>query len=350
MLSNLKSSIRIIHDWARPYCAKCGTRSFPHKHCELCGSICKMNQSEKLKVNYTKYLKIDDEVNKAEYICEKCFDSRELTKCAKTGYVFLRSKDQMQKFYNSQIWRNLSPHHPSSQISGSLSPEGFTIIEQEHQELQSRYANWVGCTKQEFFREHHIKKEIKLIRTKGEHDDPAQAESELKWHCLQIGGNGLIKFFSDKHIEYHEEEYIAGYGHKGNPYYKTRRWTTAYFSAHAVAVIAELKEPSSRSQKNERSKNNKFPYKAAVEGNSDAQYQLGDLYYNGEGQFSHSYYDAAFWYKKSAYQGNHWGQFNLAKCYQYGHGVEQSFKKAKEWYAKAADQGNEWAQKAYDSL
>lgn len=260
ILSNLKSTIRIIHDWARPYCAKCGTRSFPHKHCELCGSICKINQSERLKVNYTKYLKIDDEVNKAEYICEKCFDSRELTKCAKTGYVFLRSKDQMQKFYNSQIRRNLFPHHPSSQISGSLSPEGFTIIEQEHQELQSRYANWVGCTKQEFFREHHIKKEIKLIRTKDEHDDPAQAESELKWHCLQIGGNGLIKFFSDKHIEYHEEEYIAGYGHKGNPYYKTRRWTTAYFSAHAVAVIAELKESSSRSQKSERSKNNKFPY------------------------------------------------------------------------------------------
>lgn len=258
--SNLKSIIRIIHDLVKPYCAKCGTRSFPHKHCELCDSICKINQADSLKDNYTKYLKIDDQVNKAEYICEKCFNSRELTKCAKTGYVFLRSKDQMQKFYNSQMWRNLFPHHPSSQISGSLSPEGFTIIEQEHKELQNRCLSWAGCTKQEFLREYRIKKEIKLIRTINEHDDPAQVESELKWHCLQIGGNGLIKFFSDKHIEYHEEEYIAGYGSKGNPYYRTKRWTTAYFSGHAVAIIAESRKSSFGSQKTEKPKNDKSSY------------------------------------------------------------------------------------------
>ncbi|MEG2237778.1 MAG: hypothetical protein RRY13_09015, partial [Akkermansia sp.] len=145
----------------------------------------------------------------------------------------------------SQMRRNLFPHHPSSQISGSLSPEGFTIIEQEHKELQNRYLSWAGCTKQEFLREYRIKKEITLIRTINKHDDPAQVESELKWNCLQIGGNGLIKFFSDKHIEYHEEKYIAGHGSKGNPYYQTKRWTTAYFSGHAVAIIAESRKSSS---------------------------------------------------------------------------------------------------------
>lgn len=257
---NLKSIIKKIHDWLKPYCTKCGTRSFPHKHCDLCDSICKINQAEILKVNYAKYLKIDDEVNKAEYICEKCFNSRELTKCAKAGYVFLRSKDQMHKFYNSQMRKNLFPHHPSSQISGSLSPEGFTIIEQEHKELQNRCLSWAGCTKQEFLREYRIKKEIKLIRTINKHGDPAQVESELKWHCLQIGGNGLIRFFSDKHIEYHEEEYIAGYGAKGNPYYRTKRWTTAYFSGYAVAVIAESKKSSFGSQKTENPKNDKYSY------------------------------------------------------------------------------------------
>lgn len=97
------------------------------------------------------------------------------------------------------------------------------------------------------------------------------------------------------------------------------------------------------------SKENIKSYNKAVEGNSDAQYQLGDKYYNGDG-VQQSYERAALWYAKSAAQQNSWGEFNLAKCFQYGHGVEQSFKKAKEWYAKAAAQGNEWAQKSYDSL
>lgn len=258
--SNLKSIIRIIHDWIKPYCAKCGTRSFPHKHCNLCDSICKTNQADSLKDNYTKYLKIDDQVNKAEYICEKCFNSRVLTKCAKTGDVFLAAQDQMQRFDDSQMKGNMYPHHPSSLISGSLSPKGFAMIEQEHKELQSRCHCWAGCTKQEFLQEYRIKKEIKLIRTINKNGDPAQVESELKWHCLQIGGNGLIRFFSDKHIEYHEEEYIAGYGTKGNPYYQTKRWTTAYFSGHAVAVIAESRKSSFGSQKTENPKNGKSSY------------------------------------------------------------------------------------------
>lgn len=95
-------------------------------------------------------------------------------------------------------------------------------------------------------------------------------------------------------------------------------------------------------------KNIKF-YNKAIEGNSDAQYQLGDKYYNGDG-VQQSYEQAVLWYAKSAVQGNSWGEFNLAKCFQYGHGLERSLEKAKEWYTKSAAQGNEWAQKAYDSL
>lgn len=97
------------------------------------------------------------------------------------------------------------------------------------------------------------------------------------------------------------------------------------------------------------SKKNIKSYNKAVEGNSDAQYQLGDKYYNGDG-VQRSYERAALWYAKSAAQENSWGEFNLAKCFQYGHGLERSLEKAKEWYAKSAAQGNEWAQKAYDSL
>lgn len=77
----------------------------------------------------------------------------------------------------------------------------------------------------------------------------------------------------------------------------------------------------------------------------EAQYQLGDKYYNGEG-LPQSYELAFYWYLRSAAHSHHWGQFNVAKCYEHGHGVFQSWEQAKEWYGKSAAQGNEWAQKA----
>lgn len=81
----------------------------------------------------------------------------------------------------------------------------------------------------------------------------------------------------------------------------------------------------------------------------EAQYQLGDKYYNGEG-LPQSYELAFYWYLRSAAHSHHWGQFNVAKCYEHGQGVVQSREQAKEWYSKSAAQGNEWAQKYLDEI
>lgn len=210
--------------------------------------------AEDLKKNYSAHNKHDPTIDQAEQICDVCFRSRLLKRCAKTGAIFLWAQDRSNEFHGSQKRKNLSPHHPSSQITGSLSPEGFAIIEREHQELQSRCRSWAGCTKQDYLRGYLITKEIKLIRSDAGFDDPAEVENSLKWHCLQIGGNGLTKFFWDKHIRHHEEEYVAGYGKNGNPYHRTRRWTTADFSGHAVAVLAETTSPSANSKKSKEDK------------------------------------------------------------------------------------------------
>jgi hypothetical protein len=262
MLSHLKSATRAIHDWARPHCDKCGKRAFPHNHCNLCDSVCANNRAQALKKNYSAHKKNDGSIKQAEYICDACFNSRVLTKCAKTGAIFLLSQDRIGEFHASQMHWNLSPHHPSSQIYGSLSPEGFAIIDREHQELQSRLRSWAGCTKQDYLRGYRITKEIKLIRSDAGFDDPAAVENSLKWHCLQIGGNGLTKFFWDKNIRHHEEEYVAGYGKNGNPYHRTRRWTTSDFTGHAVAVLAETTSPTVNSKKSKEDKSTHQPSEA----------------------------------------------------------------------------------------
>jgi hypothetical protein len=151
--------------------------------------------------------------------------------------VFFSKDDVLSGFHSSQAFKDLSPNHPFSQVK-ALSADGLIRIKQEHKEYLERTSRWAGCSKQDFLRGFHIIKEIELIRESG-YGDPAEVEAALKKHCLQKGGNGLIKFFWDKHIRHHKAEYVAGYGKKGNPYYRSRHWTTADFSGHAVAIIAE---------------------------------------------------------------------------------------------------------------
>lgn len=215
------------------------------------------NMAKPLAQNFTEHKMPEEPVLKHQFLCQRCFEAHSFSRCSKTGQIFRSRDDRSAEFRSSQMCQNLSPHHPSSQVYGALSPDGLAAIDREHQELQSRFRRWAGCSKQDVLRGHRITKELKLIRSDDGYDDPAGVEEALKWHCLQIGGNGLIKFFWDKHIRHHEGEYVAGYGKNGNPYYRTRRWTTADFSGHAVAVLAESTSPASRPNRTKEARDDK---------------------------------------------------------------------------------------------
>lgn len=67
----------------------------------------------------------------------------------------------------------------------------------------------------------------------------SELEDELKFQAAEKGANGLIKFTLTRG----SEREIAGFGHKGNPYYAT----VTRFAAEALAVKAvreDLKTPS----------------------------------------------------------------------------------------------------------
>ena len=118
---------------------------------------------------------------------------------------------------------------------------------------------------------------------------------------------------------------------------------------------------------------------AAEQGHKDAQFNLGDCYYFGEGvtqnytdalkwftpaaeqghsiaQFNLGYFndkglgipknltEAVKWYTLSAKQGYLYAQFNLGVCYDHGLGVAQNYAEAVKWYRLAADQGHADAQ------
>jgi TPR repeat protein len=83
--------------------------------------------------------------------------------------------------------------------------------------------------------------------------------------------------------------------------------------------------------------------KAGEQRNASAQYNLGRMYYCGQG--TEQYYEMALeWYQKAALQGNVNAQYNLGWMYDNGEGIEKDCKKAIEWYKKAAKQGHVDAQ------
>jgi|GEM_PF-4982093 len=79
--------------------------------------------------------------------------------------------------------------------------------------------------------------------------------------------------------------------------------------------------------------------KLAEQGNAEAQYSLGTVYYKGAG-VPQDYKEAMKWYLKAAEQGDANAQGHIGLMYEKGTGVSQNYKEAMKWYLKAAEQGD----------
>ena len=93
----------------------------------------------------------------------------------------------------------------------------------------------------------------------------------------------------------------------------------------------------------------KETFQVAKQGNAKAQYNLGGMYYNGQG-VRKDYAQAVQWYRKAAEQGIAQAQYNLGLMYAKGEGVRQNYKIAKEWFGKACDNGIQLGCDAYREL
>jgi len=75
----------------------------------------------------------------------------------------------------------------------------------------------------------------------------------------------------------------------------------------------------------------------ANQGDLDAQYNLGVIYYSGIG-VSCDFQEALIWFRKAAEQGNVDGQVGIAAMLYKGEGTRQDFEEAATWLRRAADQ------------
>jgi len=82
--------------------------------------------------------------------------------------------------------------------------------------------------------------------------------------------------------------------------------------------------------------------KKAEQGDADAQYRLGFMYYRGK-VITEDYKLAHAWWTKAAEQGIADAQFSLGYMYFRGQGVTKDYKLSHVWYSLAAAQGNKEA-------
>ena len=85
----------------------------------------------------------------------------------------------------------------------------------------------------------------------------------------------------------------------------------------------------------------------AEQGDASAQYNLGALYFNGQG-VTQDYAAALKWYTLAAEQGSNESQAALSILYYEGKGVIQDYKSAQMWANIAASSGDDLARQLRD--
>ncbi len=77
----------------------------------------------------------------------------------------------------------------------------------------------------------------------------------------------------------------------------------------------------------------------ALEGNPDAQFNIGYMYANGFG-LDENFSEAANWYRRAAENGISDAQYNLALLFSSGQGVERDLEESAHWFFEAARRGH----------
>tara|TARA_B100001057_G_C22632401_1_gene864926 strand:+ start:108 stop:887 length:780 start_codon:yes stop_codon:yes gene_type:complete len=89
---------------------------------------------------------------------------------------------------------------------------------------------------------------------------------------------------------------------------------------------------------------------ALVHNNPEAQDVLGTMFLNGWGGVKKNYRKAYKWFKKGSNNGDSNAQFNIGDMYYKGKYVKKNDAKAIMWFEKAFEQGHEEAKKSFDRI
>jgi hypothetical protein len=106
----------------------------------------------------------------------------------------------------------------------------------------------------------------------------------------------------------------------------------------ALAGATALEEGIAAYRRGENKAAFKLLAPQARQGDAEAQYVLGRLYYYPDTGIRQSYREAARWFGRAARQGHAAAQYKFGGMYFSGRGVAQSDRLTLEWWRRAAEQ------------
>ena len=113
-----------------------------------------------------------------------------------------------------------------------------------------------------------------------------------------------------------------------------------------TGIVTLYKEKKAKNIKHIISENRNNSEKINIsKNNTPDQFDIAESFYNQK-----KYQKAFKLFKKLAEQGDSQAQYNLGAMYENGEGIEENIEQAKYWYKKSADQGNEDAKEALKEL
>lgn len=204
--------------------------------------------------------------------------------------------------------------------------------------------------------------------------DKPPANKELYWHMawFKFKGEGDWWTVFDAHIN--AADWVAALGEKPTKRFSTQRHNSgseAKAPAMPTVGVCEATHPVTNAVVASQALNIDTLRKHAAQGNAEAQYQLGECYYEGKGVLKNKaegftwhqnaarngcaraqcslgflyegggdgvlqdWAEAATWFRKAAEQGDAVGQLNIGFCYLNGHGVLEDCVEAYKWFRLA---------------
>lgn len=166
--------------------------------------------------------------------------------------------------------------------------------------------------------------------------EQGHVESQYALGSLLDRGEGVARDSDEAHAWYNK---AALHGHEAaQNILASEKWKD-----NSVRNISAPTQKESQSPSDMSPEALEKLYQQAEAGDVDAMYNLGIMYYNGEGA-PKDHQQAMNWFLLAAQQGDADAQFNMGIMTGRGEGVKKDPKTSLQWFQKAAEQGHTEAQ------
>lgn len=226
--------------------------------CSDCWSILKINrcaicskkfniecsQTDKIIKNFELHEIKTPKVTKKEFICSPCYERNLRDKCVGCGGIIFNISSRMKDYKN--INKEMLHYNNSYfyQSPDCVCVNCFNETVNEIKRIKSIIEeDWAGITKEEYLRGFEIERTVGRVEYEGIGcKDPSKVKEKLKIHAANMGANGCVEFFQERHTLSTPETYEAGRSENNNPYYRTHYNKKVWYTGYATAVLVKSKK------------------------------------------------------------------------------------------------------------